>query len=124
MRLLCHCISCKKVSGSLFQSNSFCNTSQFTISPLTAPNSVKTYIDKSPQSKRTVHRSFCSECGSRLWNTMPDDFPDKIAIMAGVLDLSDEEWKAWAPEKEFFCKRRGDWMGGAGAPAEGRSLEM
>lgn len=124
MRLLCHCISCKKVSGSLFQANNYYSTSQLTISPLTAPQVIKTYIDKSPQSSRTVHRSFCADCGSRLWNATPDDFPDNLAIMAGVLDLADEEWKSWAPEREFFCKRKGNWMSDVGAAEEGRTLEM
>ncbi|KAH7412708.1 DUF636 domain-containing protein [Cadophora sp. MPI-SDFR-AT-0126] len=124
MHLLCHCISCKKTSGSLFQANNFYNTSQLTISPLTALSAIKTYVDQSPKSLRPVHRSFCSECGSRLWNTTPDDFPENIAVMAGVLDLADEEWKSWAPEREFFCKRKGDWMRSVGAPEEGKTLEM
>ncbi|KAH6722075.1 Mss4-like protein [Leptodontidium sp. MPI-SDFR-AT-0119] len=86
IRILCNCVSCKKTSGSLFQANNCYNTSvcshfppkcvtytsitqQLTIFPLPASDAIKTYIDKSPESHRSVHRAFCSECGSRLWNT-------------------------------------------------------
>ncbi|KAH9220868.1 hypothetical protein DL95DRAFT_442486 [Leptodontidium sp. 2 PMI_412] len=68
IRILCNCVSCKKTSGLLFQANNCYNTS-LTISPLPASDAIKTYIDKSPESHRSVHRAFCSEFGSRLWNT-------------------------------------------------------
>ncbi|KAL5328698.1 hypothetical protein ACEPPN_002200 [Leptodophora sp. 'Broadleaf-Isolate-01'] len=60
MKLLCHCVSCKKISGSLFQANNFYSISQLTISPLTDPNAIKTYVDKSPESGKGVHRTFCA----------------------------------------------------------------
>ncbi|CZT40872.1 related to DUF636 domain protein [Rhynchosporium secalis] len=125
LQILCHCISCKKISGSLFQANNIYNTTQLTISPNNATKFIKTYIDKSPDSQSSViHRSFCAECGSRLWNAAPDEAPGIIVVMVGSLDLSDEEWKTWIPQREFFCKRKGGWLRGVGAPEEGRTLEM
>ncbi|KAL2075915.1 hypothetical protein VTL71DRAFT_858 [Oculimacula yallundae] len=124
LKLLCHCLSCKKVSGSLFQANSIFTTNQLTLSPSTSSEAIKTYIDTSPDSKSSVHRSFCMECGSRLWNTKPDQYPDMLVVMVGVLDLSDKEWVDWKPETEFFCKRRGGWLGDDGARGDARRGEM
>lgn len=47
-----------------------------------------------------------------------------VAVMVGALNLSDEQWEKWAPEQEYFSKRRGDWLGDAGAPEEARTSEM
>ncbi|KAH9223335.1 Mss4-like protein [Leptodontidium sp. 2 PMI_412] len=123
MKLLCHCVSCKKISGSLFQANNFYSISQLTISPLTDPNAIKTYVDKSPESGKGVHRTFCAVCGSRLWNTTPEHLGN-VVVMVGSLNLNDEEWKKWTPEREFFCKRKGEWPGDGGAPEEGKTSEM
>jgi hypothetical protein len=36
-----------------------------------------------------------------------------VIVASGTLDL--DALKEWKPQAEFFCKRRGPWIGSAGA---------
>ena len=40
-----------------------------------------------------------------------------MIVASGTLNF-DEALKEWKPEAEFFCKRRGPWLGSAGADGE------
>ncbi|KUJ15059.1 uncharacterized protein LY89DRAFT_589052 [Mollisia scopiformis] len=93
--VLCHCLSCKKSSGSAFQANGFYENSQLTLSP-DSTAAMKTYTDKSCDSSGTVDRVFCSTCGSRLFNRNPK-YKDALIVNSGVLDLGDEGWREWKP---------------------------
>lgn len=144
MAVLCHCISCRKTSGSSFQANNIYKTSvrsfsissptptltssqQFTItSAPSGKDKVKIYADTSSKSGSTINRSFCTDCGSRLWNQFsnPGYTAEIIAVASGALDLGDEELLAWKPEREYYCARKGSWLGSAGASVEAQFQEM
>ncbi|KAF8860955.1 hypothetical protein BDZ45DRAFT_724240 [Acephala macrosclerotiorum] len=119
--VLCHCLSCKKSSGSAFQANGFYEKAQLKI--LSGEEQIKTYADTSPDAGGIVYRVFCSMCGSRLWNLNPK-YKDALIVNPGVLDLGEEGWKEWKPESEFYCKRKGDWLADLGTEKEKRFMGM
>ncbi|TVY19797.1 hypothetical protein LARI1_G003035 [Lachnellula arida] len=128
--VLCHCISCKKSSGSAFMANNFYEASvkpQFLSPPtgersvsqfnITSPTStLKTYNDTSPDDGSFVKRSFCGDCGSNIFIKNPK-WKGAVIVATGTLDY-EEALKEWKPEAEFFCKRRGPWLSSIGANEE------
>jgi hypothetical protein len=59
-----------------------------------------------------VERRFCTGCGSPVYITNPK-WPSALIVASGTLDI--DALKEWKPQAEFFCKRRGPWIGSAGA---------
>ncbi|TVY91856.1 hypothetical protein LAWI1_G002178 [Lachnellula willkommii] len=142
--VLCHCISCKKSSGSAFMANNFYEASvksQFLSPPtgersvsvcvfhktnayllvqqfnITSPTStLKTYNDTSPDDGSFVERSFCGDCGSNIFIKNPK-WKGAVIVATGTLDY-EEALKEWEPEAEFFCKRRGPWLSSIGVNEE------
>lgn len=88
-------------------------------------DSLKTYVNTLSDSGGTISRSFCSNCGSNLF-TRTSNFQGVVVVSSGTLDLplGNQGVIEWTPEQEFFCKRRGAWMAGAGAPAEQQYQDM
>ncbi len=86
---LCHCLDCRKASGSFY--------TPFAVWPAEAFEStgaMKTYAE----------RSFCPECGSRLaWLRN-----DEAEIMLGSLDQAPGDL---IPDYELWVWRREDWLG-------------
>jgi len=61
---------------------------------------ITTYIDTVTDSASTLHRSFCSICGSNLSTTnetLPE-MSDAIVIMTGIMDGTQD--RDSAPQKE------------------------
>ncbi|KAF8649258.1 hypothetical protein AX16_005911 [Volvariella volvacea WC 439] len=63
--VLCHCINCRKVSGSAFMANAFFKPESVRI--VRGKDKVKEYHDSNTTSGRTLIRSFCPRCGSCLF---------------------------------------------------------
>jgi hypothetical protein len=85
---LCHCLDCRKVSGSFF--------SAFAIWPRTAfqtTGEVRTYAG----------RSFCLSCGGRVFSLGDGE----AEIMLGSLDQAPGDVP---PEYELWICRREEWM--------------
>jgi len=70
-------------------------------------NTLKTYIDHSPDAGGTVERSFCGDCGSPLFIRNPKH-ENAVIVTSGTLELGEE---VWSPKMEFFCKRKAGWVG-------------
>jgi hypothetical protein len=76
--LYCHCKRCQRRTGSAFS-----------VSGLTAPRSFA--ISEGEELVRSWDpgdgwiKSFCSECGSQLYTTDPDD-PELISVRLGAID--------------------------------------
>jgi hypothetical protein len=49
----------------------------------------KVYADNDTTSGKTVHRSFCGDCGSALWSN-PDSVPGRSVVKVGVLDDAEQ----------------------------------
>ncbi|PVH74294.1 hypothetical protein DL98DRAFT_356833, partial [Cadophora sp. DSE1049] len=117
-RLICHCISCKKSSGSSFMALNVYEASQLLPNPTSASNpKVKIYSDTSPHSGNTISRVFCVDCGSRLWIMSPKR-PGFILVHVGVLDVDFNlggEGRSWKPDREGWCRWKEAWLDEVGA---------
>lgn len=55
-----------------------------------------------------VERYFCAECGSNLYIKNPK-FPGGVIVAIGTMEFEDVG-REWRPEREYYCKRRGEWL--------------
>ncbi|KIM37280.1 hypothetical protein M413DRAFT_50864, partial [Hebeloma cylindrosporum] len=62
---VCHCVNCKKASGSAFMTNAFYKDENVTINQ--GSDLLKIFEDTQTQSGFPMLRYFCSECGSSLF---------------------------------------------------------
>lgn len=85
---LCHCLTCRKESGSMF--------STYATWPIAA-------FSYSGEIRTLEGRSFCPECGARLFNLNPDH----VEIRVGSLDEAPTGLK---PMREGWVKRREHWL--------------
>jgi len=76
----CHCIGCRKASGSAHSANAGVPASSFHLKD--ENNFLREY-----QSSPGTHRFFCSNCGSPLFSRI-DESPDLVRIRLGTLDTS------------------------------------
>ncbi|QVM07772.1 hypothetical protein D8B26_002463 [Coccidioides posadasii str. Silveira] len=106
---LCHCLNCKKTSGSAFWCTGWFSKKQMTLTA-SSPSDLKTYEDRDTESGSPLWRKFCSNCGSTLFAESPrtDDF---IVVALGSLDKDQKPWNTtievyakddygWVPQKE------------------------
>ncbi|KAJ4386794.1 hypothetical protein N0V93_009692 [Gnomoniopsis smithogilvyi] len=100
--VICHCINCKKASGTHMVNSSIFPKETFTLSSGTP----KTFEDKDTDSGKTLYRHFCGDCGSPVFITTP--MVDSIvAVLSGTLDKGGE-W--WAPNKEQYIETKSHWL--------------
>lgn len=57
-------------------------------------------------STQPLSRTFCSICGSNMFNFTPLN-EDIVSISAGALD----DFEEWKPSLEQYCIHRADWLG-------------
>ncbi|KAG9245510.1 glutathione-dependent formaldehyde-activating enzyme [Calycina marina] len=105
IQVLCHCLSCKKASGSVFGANGMYKKTQINLQP-GSEKSINVFEDKTPESGAIVSRSFCGNCGSPLF-LASSKHPENVTVTSGTMDLEDGMWK---PKMEFYCKRKPSWM--------------
>ncbi|KAH8689388.1 DUF636 domain protein [Talaromyces proteolyticus] len=113
-RVICHCDNCRRSTGSAFMANNFYKKNQLQIHNSEGAL-LRTYLDGQTDSKHTVKRSFCGNCGSHLFITNDSDpmLADAVIVTTGTMDrhqLQSTGDGGWAPEQEFFCKRRAKWI--------------
>ena len=121
--VFCHCINCKKASGSAFAANDWYNQRdlQITAEP---PSTIKVYRDMSIDAEGgEVRRHFCDQCGSPIYIANPK-YPEYVIVPRGTNDGkfgrehamdAKDKWEGdsipgksdtWLPDTEFYCKRR------------------
>jgi len=101
-KALCHCLDCRKITGSTFSTNFMIPADQFHVDA----GQVKQYT-KQADSGNTMVSFLCGDCGTTLWRESTK-YPGVKVLKAGVLDgevLSAEE-----PDKELFAPRRVKWV--------------
>ncbi|KAJ6586240.1 Mss4-like protein [Mycena sp. CBHHK59/15] len=91
---VCHCINCKKFSGSAFMANTFFSPDK--VSVASGREYIREYQDSDTTSGRTITRSFCVECGSSLFLSSPQN-KDWIVVCASSLD---DQIQEWVPRRE------------------------
>lgn len=136
--ILCHCITCQKLSGSAFQANAFFvksvrlllpppptpspnehGSQQFT---LLSGSDLLSHYESVPDGGAPVIRSFCSVCGSNLYaSPTSPELKDSMAVMTGGLDEVSKA-KLVPPQAEFFCKSKRAWVQVQGETAKFQSM--
>ena len=101
---VCHCLNCKKRSGSAFAAQARWPKAQATIEGIS-----KTFVKVADSgNKATFH--FCPECGSDVYyeidGKMDDKFNDLIAIPLGAFD----DPFFLTPNFSVWESRKHDWL--------------
>lgn len=109
MQVLCHCLDCRRISGSTFSTNLMVDAAGFTLLQGTPKAFAKT-----ADSGTTITSYFCGDCGSTLWRETAssrggaDTNKTKI-IKAGTLDGTGTLDEV-RPAVELFTKNRVSWV--------------
>ncbi|MEO8683696.1 MAG: GFA family protein [Devosia sp.] len=85
---MCHCQDCRKESGSMFTTYAKWRPEQFSYSG---------------KLNRFAGRSFCPDCGSRLFNLNEDNVETRVGTL-------DEARMGLMPQQEGWTKRREHWL--------------
>jgi hypothetical protein len=94
----CHCLDCKKASGSGYAPTLFVSENAISIA-----GEVK-YYERIGNSGKQARRGFCPHCGSQLFGKT-ETMPGLLAIRAGSLtDLSQ-----YKPQADIFTSRAPAW---------------
>lgn len=94
----CHCINCKKSTGSGYAPVLFVPEDSVEIT-----GEVK-YYESTGSNGATARRGFCPNCGSQLFGK-PRAFPGMLGIRAGSLD----DLSRYRPQVDIFTSRSPDW---------------
>ncbi|TVY40311.1 hypothetical protein LSUB1_G003193 [Lachnellula subtilissima] len=101
--VLCHCLDCRKISGSTYSNNLVVPEDNFKV----VSGTPKT-ISKVADTGKTITSHFCGDCGTTLFRT-GDSFPNAVIIKSGILD--DPEWpNKNVPKGELFAPERVKWV--------------
>jgi len=99
----CHCIPCRKWTGSVAFTAAICPKEGFTITH--GASHLKTYSDSATDSGTPLTRNFCGECGSNIFAFTPL-WQDIVGVAAGTLD----DFEDWKPTVEQYCIRRAGFL--------------
>ncbi len=77
----CHCLDCRKATGTAFLVSIRFDISDFCLKPGRQP----ARYSKTADSGKEIIREFCPDCGSPLFTFSPDN-PDYVWVKAGSLD--------------------------------------
>ncbi len=91
---LCHCLTCRKETGSPFMAFAVWDQSQVTVTGNTQD-----------WMQTTDHRHFCPTCGSTLFGTHDTD--TEVEVRIGCLDEAPSQL---APSYELWTPRREHWL--------------
>lgn len=95
----CHCRDCQRESGSPFVSDMNVDRASVQITGLL------TRYTRTGDSGRSVHRNFCTTCGTTILTEFDVD-PDHVSIKACSLD--DPSWLT--PDRHLFTSRTQPWL--------------
>lgn len=126
--VLCHCLDCRKISGSTYSNNLVVPENNFKIvSGISFPpasllvhvvlmkcsiGTPKT-ISKVADTGKTITSHFCGDCGTTLYRDGAS-FPNAVIIKSGILDDPEFPNKN-IPKGELFASERVKWI----APIDG-----
>jgi hypothetical protein len=96
---VCHCTDCQKFTGSAFA------TVVAVPKPALKLEGRLTRYSKTGDTGKSIHRSFCPECGSSIADEA-DVMPDIVMLGSGTLD--DASWLK--PAMEIFCDSAQPWV--------------
>jgi len=97
---VCHCLDCKKASGS--EAMTYIGVSEDDFTLLSGEPKSFHYTGASGNG---LDKSFCPECGARLFTSSAQNMPGMILVTIGSLDHPEDI----EPTMEIFTKRRLAW---------------
>ncbi|KAF2260125.1 hypothetical protein CC78DRAFT_585231 [Lojkania enalia] len=102
-KALCHCLDCRKITGSTYSTNIIVAGNGFAVTKGTPKE-----FPKKADSGKTITSFFCGDCGSTLWRES-DTFGDTKIIKVGVMDgeIALEDAK---PVAELYIAHRVSWV--------------
>lgn len=93
---LCHCLTCRKETGSPFMAFAVWDQSQVTVTGITQS-----------WKQSTDHRHFCPSCGFTLFGTHDTDA--EVEVRIGCLDEAPSHltpsYELWTPRREPWLRR-------------------
>lgn len=105
MKALCHCLTCRKVTGSTYLTSIMVKDDDFTTNASTCA-SHKTF-DTKHEVGMPITFHFCSDCGTKCWKTA-GGWPGAKIIFAGTLD-GETDLEDAKPDAELWTKYRVGW---------------
>ncbi|KAH6881283.1 hypothetical protein J4E91_008886 [Alternaria rosae] len=109
--ILCHCLDCRKITGSAYSTNAVYSDEGFKVTKGTP----KAHTVKG-DSGNDVTSMFCGDCGSTMWR-QGDTFAGKRIIKVGTLDdtsiLDNMKMNA-----ELYVDHRPKWVGSQESAAQ------
>jgi hypothetical protein len=109
---LCHCLPCRKISGSAFTTNLSVPGTNFTF--LVGTEKLKSFAVKHPSGITfTIH--FCETCATKIYKEGDSDgLKGVFIVQAGTLDLADGEKGMGIKDvkvgAELWIKNRVGWL--------------
>ncbi|KAF1831953.1 hypothetical protein BDW02DRAFT_571525 [Decorospora gaudefroyi] len=109
--VLCHCMDCRKISGSAYSTNAVYPEDVFKVTKGTPKQHKKT-----AEGGQEIISNFCGDCGSTMWRE-GKTFAGKRIIKVGTLDDTSilDNFKTNA---ELFTKNRPKWVGAQDGAAQ------
>ncbi|KAJ5386804.1 hypothetical protein N7509_009345 [Penicillium cosmopolitanum] len=110
---LCHCLDCRKLTGSPYSYNVIVRTAELHVSG--SPKEVP----KTADSGNDIRNYFCPDCGTPLFGRKINSAgePDETTVVrAGILDDA-EKLNEQKPQVEIYTDTRLEWI----SPIEGAS---
>ncbi|TRM63514.1 Mss4-like protein [Schizophyllum amplum] len=102
-KAICHCLDCRKISGTTYSTNVLIPADALTLTAGTP----KTYSCVGGSGK-PITNFLCGDCGSTMWREIAA-YPGMKVVKAGTLDAVDALDLA-KPETELFVTRRTKWV--------------
>jgi len=106
---LCHCMRCRKVTGSAFFSGLYVRIEDFRL--VAGRELITTYEAPILREPPAYRASFCSRCGSPVPN--PDPEPQRTRGRSGLLEipagLLDDD-PGMKPDKHIFIELKSPWF--------------
>ncbi|TRM58527.1 Mss4-like protein [Schizophyllum amplum] len=100
-KAICHCLNCRKISGTAYSTNVLIPADAFTVTAGTP----KTYTWVGGSGK-PITSFLCGDCGSTMWIAAHSGMK---VVKAGTLDDADALDLA-KPQAEIFVTRRANWV--------------
>ncbi|USW49004.1 Putative CENP-V/GFA domain, Mss4-like superfamily protein [Septoria linicola] len=100
---VCHCLNCRRVTGSAFLCASICHKEGFQITE--GASHQKVYWDIATDSGTKLKRVSCDICSSKLfaYTALNENI---VSVTAGTLD----DFDSWKPDTEQWCIHRAGFL--------------
>ncbi|KAJ3548996.1 hypothetical protein NMY22_g1044 [Coprinellus aureogranulatus] len=115
---ICHCVNCRKATGSAFMANAFFLGKNLNI--VTGRNDLRSYEDAETASGSPIKRWFCASCGSNVYMEPTNPKAATLVVLqSGGID--GDAVSEWVPDGEWFTEQKRKWVECAIKPSSRRT---